>query len=39
VTRLIRAIQRGAGGEDNDDLKEVTYEGYGVVVLQLSLKP
>ncbi|CAG2157088.1 unnamed protein product [Oppiella nova] len=25
-----RAIQRGAGGEDNDDLKEVTYEGYGV---------
>ena len=24
-----RAIQRGAGGEDNDDLKEVTYEGYG----------
>lgn len=25
-----RAIQRGAGGDDNDDLKEVTYEGYGV---------
>lgn len=25
-----RAIQRGAGGEENDDLKEVTYEGYGV---------
>lgn len=25
-----RAIQRGAGGEDNDDLNEVTYEGYGV---------
>ena len=25
-----RAIQRGVGGEDNDDLKEVTYEGYGV---------
>lgn len=25
-----RAIQRGAGGEDNEDLKEVTYEGYGV---------
>lgn len=25
-----RAIQRGAGGEDNDDLKEITYEGYGV---------
>ena len=25
-----RAVQRGAGGEDNDDLKEVTYEGYGV---------
>ncbi|MBF7682435.1 YebC/PmpR family DNA-binding transcriptional regulator [Acinetobacter sp. B5B] len=25
-----RAIARGAGGEDNDDLKEVTYEGYGV---------
>lgn len=24
-----RAIQRGAGGDDNDDLKEVTYEGYG----------
>ena len=24
-----RAIQRGAGGEDNDDLKEITYEGYG----------
>ena len=24
-----RAIQRGVGGEDNDDLK-VTYEGYGV---------
>ena len=25
-----RAIARGVGGEDNDDLKEVTYEGYGV---------
>lgn len=25
-----RAVQRGAGGEDNDDLNEVTYEGYGV---------
>jgi YebC/PmpR family DNA-binding regulatory protein len=25
-----RAIQRGVGGEDNDDLKEITYEGYGV---------
>ncbi|MBF7694428.1 YebC/PmpR family DNA-binding transcriptional regulator [Acinetobacter rathckeae] len=25
-----RAIARGAGGEENDDLKEVTYEGYGV---------
>ncbi len=25
-----RAIQRGAGNTDNDDLKEVTYEGYGV---------
>ena len=25
-----RAIQRGVGGEDNADLKEVTYEGYGV---------
>lgn len=25
-----RAIQRGAGGEDNDDLNEVTYEGYGM---------
>ncbi|MBV6619450.1 YebC/PmpR family DNA-binding transcriptional regulator [Acinetobacter baumannii] len=25
-----RAIQRGVGGEENDDLKEVTYEGYGV---------
>ncbi|AOA58031.1 YebC/PmpR family DNA-binding transcriptional regulator [Acinetobacter larvae] len=25
-----RAIQRGAGGDDNDDLKEITYEGYGV---------
>lgn len=25
-----RAIQRGAGGDDNDNLKEVTYEGYGV---------
>lgn len=25
-----RAIQRGAGDEDNDDLKEITYEGYGV---------
>src|SRR5690606_19232464 len=25
-----RVIQRGAGGEDNGDLKEVTYEGYGV---------
>lgn len=25
-----RAVQRGAGGEDNDDLKEITYEGYGV---------
>lgn len=25
-----RAIQRGVGGEDNEDLKEVTYEGYGV---------
>ena len=25
-----RAIQRGAGGEDNDDLIEITYEGYGV---------
>ncbi len=25
-----RAIQRGVGGEENADLKEVTYEGYGV---------
>ena len=25
-----RAVQRGAGGEDNEDLNEVTYEGYGV---------
>ncbi|NHC03245.1 YebC/PmpR family DNA-binding transcriptional regulator [Acinetobacter sp. 187] len=25
-----RAIARGVGGEDNADLKEVTYEGYGV---------
>ena len=25
-----RAIARGVGGEENDDLKEVTYEGYGV---------
>jgi len=25
-----RAIQRGAGNTDNDDLKEITYEGYGV---------
>ena len=28
-----RAIQRGAGGEDNDDLKEITYESYGVGVV------
>ncbi len=25
-----RAVQRGAGDEDNDELKEITYEGYGV---------
>ena len=25
-----RAIARGAGNEDNDDLKEITYEGYGL---------
>jgi YebC/PmpR family DNA-binding regulatory protein len=25
-----RAVARGVGGEENDDLKEVTYEGYGV---------
>lgn len=25
-----RAIQRGAGDDENDDLKEITYEGYGV---------
>ena len=25
-----RAISRGVGGEDNDDLKEITYEGYGM---------
>ena len=25
-----RAIQRGAGDDANDDLKEITYEGYGV---------
>lgn len=25
-----RAIQRGVGGDDNDDLKEITYEGYGM---------
>ncbi|HEX5276165.1 MAG TPA: YebC/PmpR family DNA-binding transcriptional regulator, partial [Fluviicoccus sp.] len=25
-----RAIQRGAGGGDNDNVQEITYEGYGV---------
>ena len=25
-----RAIARGVGGDDNEDLKEITYEGYGV---------
>lgn len=25
-----RAIARGAGNEDSDDLKEITYEGYGL---------
>ncbi len=25
-----RAIERGAGGGDNDNMQEITYEGYGV---------
>ena len=25
-----RAIERGAGGGDNDNMEEITYEGYGI---------
>ena len=25
-----RAIKRGAGGDDNDNMEEITYEGYGI---------
>ncbi len=35
---ILRAIQKGAGGQDGNAFEELTYEGYGPVEWQLWLQ-